>query len=772
MEHINGKPSPFLSQKVKETDQYCLKMAKALHKKNKDGNCSPHFGYYYNKKSVYSTFRKYADGDQDTDIYKTRLTHLRNLGKGKSNLSFINVSWDILGIAPKIVENIAGKLLDIELESEINAIDPLSRSEDDEKKYRIVSYIKNKEFLEGLGQSGVDTSEFNPIPDGTPMPDSLNEIDQYMNLFFKNKVAEEFKDLIDMGFSYTNVLQVMKEYLYDLIKVGSAGIWAELDARGIPRLYKMDPENTVVSDSKYPDFRDATEVGFFQRVSISNLREMWPGQPEKTYRDIAIHHNQEYGEYDENHYIDFYDKNFQYPYDEEKVTIFNCTWQSVDKINHVIKNKDGESKLYEKDERWLDGVDEDEYVSKHPNNKPIRAEMQNWYGTKWIVGTNHVFDSGKKTSLRDESNLSLVKPNFILRRVPPIIKVMKPIFDEIQINFIKFKQHTANSRPNAISIEMSAFENISLSKSGKKLEPKEALALYFETGTILWRRKDWRGSGAQFRPVEELKNGIPDSAFQHLNIVIQLIDLLRELSGIPQIADGSIQDPRLGKGVAQMAMGNVKDTLRNLFDNYKSAYSSVADKMLDLTMDHITYYGGEMFKRALGSDSVRFAKMIKEIPAREFSISIQMGFSQEQRQEINELILEAQRQGQIDPEIAYMLKQIKNPYKAVILLKHNTSKKSKEAQQMEMAKAKAQEESNINSANASTQAEIQKLQAANELQKDLELFKANLEETLIEKKTQGDILVKMLDMEGDDKDRLKEMALARLNLKSKEKATA
>lgn len=772
MEYIKGFPSPYLPKKIKMTSKYALACAQAMHKQHKSGLTSPFFGFKAD--SEIANYRKYARGEQDTSLYKTRLQHMRNLGKGKSNLSFLNVDWSILAVAPKFVNNLVGKILDVELDVTINAIDPVSVSEKMQKKFEIIGYMKSKKLLETLeAKNGINFDDMSPIPEGVPEPESAEDIESYMQMFFKNQLAEDYKDLIDIGFEHNNIKQVMSEYVTNLIEIGPGCLFAELDASGTPKLYGVDPEDITCSNSKYDDFRDVTEFGFYQNISISNLRVIWPGQSEAVYKKIANDHtgNKYSGDF-EDHYRDYH----CYPYDAETVRVYNCTWKTVDKTNYVIKKKGDSQTLYEKDDQWLEGIDENQYKERHPDREPIKKELEVWYGCKWIVGSNYVFDYGPKTNLmRDSSNLSKVKPNFILRKVDPFMKIAKPILDEIQINFLKFKQHVSNSRPNSLSIEMSAFEHISLSKSGKKLEPKEALALYFETGTILWRRKDWRGSGAQFKPIEEMKNGINDSAFQHLNIVIQMIDLLREVSGLPQVSDGTVPDPRQGKAVTQISMGGVKETLKKLYNAYIFTYNDSAKKLLDLTQDSITFYGGDMYKKAIGVDSVVFMKMVKGINSREWAIEIKMGYTDEQRAEIHELIIKYETEGRIDPEVAYMLKHIKNPYKATLLLKQNSERNRK--RQMEDLQAQQQGEltKNTESVKASLEAEMQKAEHKNKLDKDFELFKANLEESLEDKKANNQMLLKMLESEGDEKDRIVEMAKARISQQNKQatkKATA
>ena len=742
---IKGFPSQFVPQDVKASPKYAMVFAHAFHKEHKDGKTSPHFGF--DEKSDQALYRMYADGNQPTGIYKNRLSHLRTLGKGKQNLSFLTIDWSVLAVAKRFVDNIIGKILDVQMDTSVKAIDPLSVQEQQQKKYEILTYMDQKGFLEQISEtSGINFDDMNPVPKGIPEPDSEMDIDVYIDLFFKNRVALEFKDLIDLGFEHNNINQVMEEYVTDLVKVGSGAIEAYLMPNGTPKLRKMIVENTITNNFIHPDGRDITRFGEYIQVPISELKELWPGQPENVYREIANHaSNGKYG-YMMNDYQEYIDEHNICPWDDQKTTIFRFRWKSADKTKNVLKRKKGSAYLYEKDSKWLDDVDLEVYKEKNPNNEPIFQEMQNWYGGTWVVGTKYIFGTGLQTNmLRDSTNLAISTPNVIFRRTSILMKSCKTILDSIQINWLKFNQHSQNSRVNGLSIEMSAFENISLSAGGKKIEPREALALYYETGTLLWRRKDWRSSGSQWKPVEELKNGMATAAYDHLKMCFDLINLLRDVSGLPSVADSTVPNPEIGKAVMQQAVSSVRDTMRKLFNAYWFSYSDLAKKMLELTQDSITFYSADMYKNALGIDSVKFLEMVKGINAREFSIVVEVEPEGEEKQMLLSMIQDAQKQELIDPETAFLLIQMKNPYKKLLLLKQKTRERKREMAQMESNKVNAELQKNVQSVEASTQAELQKLQAENELKKDFAMFEAQLEESLDDKKTANQVLLKRME---------------------------
>lgn len=757
MEYIGGFPSQLVPPEVKESPDYCLLYGEAFHKEHKDGKTSSWFGF--DNKSDQAEYRRFADGTNDPNFFKPFLSKLRTLSKGKQNLSTLTIDWSILPIAPKFVNNIIGKILELELETNVRAIDPLSVQEQEQKKYELLSFLKNAKFLENVSKTTqIEFDDMSPVPDGVPLPDDETDIDAYTELFLKNKIALEFQDFIEVGFEYNNIKEVMKEYVTNLVKVGAAGIEAYMSPEGTPKLRCMVPEATVTNNYKHDDGRDIHRVGEYLWVTISELKALWPGQPEKVYREIAKNQNSNLGNYHDEDFESYYSEHQCYPYDEDKIKIFRFRWKSSDKTKHVIKKRGDMPRVYQKNSDWLKDVDLKAYKEKNPNNTPIFQELDNWYGATYIPGTKYVFGCGRQTNmLRDSTNLAVVTNNVILRRTTPIMRVIMPILKAIQINWLKFLFHSQNSRMPMISIEMSAFNELALGQGGRKVEPKEALALAFETGVLVWKRKDWRSPASnQWKPIEELPGTGENKGPEHLKMCFDLIMLLRDVSGIPQIADSTVPTQDVGKYVAQQTLVNMKDTLMELFNTYLFTYNQVAKKMLELTQDSITFYGGEMYKRALGIDSVMFMKMAKDINHREWSIVIEMGMDDEKKQVILQMIQRAQETEQIDPETAYMLIQMKNPYQKILLLKQKIKERKKEIQQMEEFKVNAELQKNVESAKVSSDEEIRKLTVENELAKDLEHFKAQLQEGLEDKKTLNAYLIKQMekgaDLEGKEKE--------------------
>ena len=117
--------------------------------------------------------RDYANGTQDTAIYKQILNSLDpNNGDG----TLLNLDWSPVPIVPKFVKVVVNKVLSRKPYPAVEAIDPVSKGEKDEKKALIEMSIENKAMLQEARSIGLQT-ELDP----SELPDSTEEAEIFMD---------------------------------------------------------------------------------------------------------------------------------------------------------------------------------------------------------------------------------------------------------------------------------------------------------------------------------------------------------------------------------------------------------------------------------------------------------------------------------------------------------------------------------------------------------------------------------------------------------------
>ena len=135
-------PDPLASHEVKVNKGYGLQYAKAIY--GQWGSAEYEGSLYGKRWKEFEISRDYANGTQNTSIYKQILTSLDpNNGDG----SLVNLDWTPVPIVPKFVKIVVNKILSSKFYPNVEAVDPLSRSEKDYEKNKMKVFIENKDVL-------------------------------------------------------------------------------------------------------------------------------------------------------------------------------------------------------------------------------------------------------------------------------------------------------------------------------------------------------------------------------------------------------------------------------------------------------------------------------------------------------------------------------------------------------------------------------------------------------------------------------------------------
>ena len=133
-------PDPLASKSLKEGREYGLRYAKAM--ASQWGSIEQDNSLMKKRSKVFDRNRSYANGTQDTGIYKQLLTSLDpNNGDG----SFLNLDFTPVPILPKFVRIVTNKILSTDPYPNLEAVDPLSSSEKDRERRKMEIMVKKKE---------------------------------------------------------------------------------------------------------------------------------------------------------------------------------------------------------------------------------------------------------------------------------------------------------------------------------------------------------------------------------------------------------------------------------------------------------------------------------------------------------------------------------------------------------------------------------------------------------------------------------------------------
>lgn len=731
VEMTNGFPSHTIDNEKKDKNWIAQYMKAAWH------DFSTYYpNNLYNGRDRYHETKLYMLGKQSISRYK-KLLQPRD--SANEDQSWININWEVLPIIPKFRRLALATLMKTDYNISIDAIDPIAQ--DDKKKYyadNAAKIILKKEFE----KQGLD-------PELVPAPDvdaaNLTELDMYMNYSYKHRFAIELELGLQLIMNVNQFEQERNRVLEDIFDWGIGGYKEYFDANGNIKIRRVNPMNLVASYSTDPNYIDAQYAGEVVEMTIADLKQIAGDQfTEEQYKVIAEKFQNKYG-----NPSTLRDQNSSYDrvYDGFRIRVLDLEFYSynsmileerVNSKGNVVVGRTNKIKNSKKDKKFS------------------KTSYKVVYQGKWIVGSDFYFDCKLATNMkRAKSSLTdttmsyhLVAPNIYQMSTYSLGDQMKTLADQIQLAWYKLQNVMLRARPRGIMIELGALENVPLGKAGRALKPMEILDLYNQTGNLVYRRLDENGQASNYKPIEELDNGIGNEAVQYFNIINNNIQLLREILGFNEVTDGSTPDPRMLNGVAKLA----SESTNNSLDFLKRAERNLMERLcysLTLRLQDAVIIGDiSGYIRALGSSSVQFFKLDPETSAYECGLTISQKPDAAEKEKLGRRIEQAIQTNQITLADAMMVENLDNVKYAEVLLSYKIKQNQEESQKRAMEQQQMNGQIQQQSAMAAEQAKQQTLQM--EMQAKLQLMQTEkqLESQLLAMKLQNEAMIEQGKLEG------------------------
>jgi hypothetical protein len=276
----------------------------------------------------------------------------------------------------------------------------------------------------------------------------------------------------------------------------------------------------------------------------------------------------------------------------------------------------------------------------------------------------------------------------------------------------------------------------------------EIIDLYNQTGNLVYRRLDDQGQASNYKPIEELNNGIGSEATEYFNIIKQNIDLLRDILGFNEVTDGSTPDARMLNGVAQYA----SESTNNSLDFIKRAERDLMERLCyDLTLriqDSAASGLINGYVRALGSSTVQFFKIDPNVSAYECGLIIKELPSKFEQDKLSRRIEQAIGSNQITLADAMMVENLSNIKYSEVLLGYKIKKNQEEAQQRALEQQQMNGQIQTQSAQAAEQAKQQTMAMEAQLKERYLQLEKNLESQMLAMKLQNEALIEQGKLDG------------------------
>ena len=717
------------SQKGKD---WCLSYAKASWSDYSNHGTQS----FNNNRGSYPKIKDYAQGNQSVNKYK----QLMNVDEN-DNESWIAIDWSVLPIVPKFRRIALGKLSKTEYNITATPIDAMAQS-DVEKYYKTKK--ATMDLRNAAAQSMPGMEEFSALKGKPGDPVNDEELEMHMSFTYKHNAAIEMEQGIDLIFHTNDMEEKRKqinEYLFDF---GVAGYKEYIDSNGAVKVRVINPAKILISHSNKRDFSDKIHVGEVTEMSIADLKQRAGNQfDEKDYQDISERFSGRKGSQKMNTSNNAFSKN----YDDSKILVLEMEFFSVDQMVHESRT----------DKRGNKRFGRAGYNSQNKRkNKYVRSSYKTVYKISWIVDSEYCYDYGLCSDMkRVKSNLMdtdlsyhIFAPDFHNMKPLGIMEQLIPIADQIQISWYRLQNTINQARPKGIMIELGALEDIPLGAGGQQMKPMDVIDLFNKTGTLVYRKNDIGGKATNYKPIEELENGLGRDAMTYYQVIQNNIEMIRQITGLNEFTDGSTPDARSLTTTAKLAAQATNNALAHIEQGERRLLERLASAVIVRLQDSVKKKPIEGYVRALGRNTMEFFKLSPSVSKHEFGVKIEDRPTEEVKARLMGILQNSVAQGQVDFEDAVYIEQITNLKQAQQVLSYRIKKKKEEAQ----ANAEKQQQMNgqiqQQSAQAAEQSKQQTLQMEMEGKMEMEKLKAQLQSQLQKEKYEFELELAGMREEG------------------------
>tara|TARA_R100001510_G_scaffold32634_1_gene29105 strand:+ start:1432 stop:3861 length:2430 start_codon:yes stop_codon:yes gene_type:complete len=716
-------PDPLAPAMEKLDKSYGLKYAKAI--ESHWGKIDDEAGAYQKRRKEFERNRDYANGTQDTTIYKQILNSLDpNNGDG----TLLNLDWAPVPIIPKFVKIVVNKILSSEPYPNLQAVDPVSSSEKDAKKRKLELRIQNKDLYQSMSQSGVEMGE-----DPSNIPDTLEEAEIFLDTNVKTDAEIAAQVATNMTLSWNDFNDsTFRRCVNDLVTLGMSVVKRENDPnQGIVTNY-VDPCDFVHSYTDDPNFKDLVYAGHAKTITIEELKRTAMGEFgeeefEKIAKQVAGKYNNDSSVFGRKHYDNKRDR-MAYGYDQYRIQILDFEFLSVDCMYFEDKeNRFGNTNFFFKGEEYSAPK------SSVFERKSHKMENATVYGGKYIVGTEYIYDYGLKTNVPknihdiSKARLSYSVSATNLRRMMPksMVGSITGFADQLQLTHLKIQQAVAKAKPDGLIVDIEGLDNVQLGRGGE-LQPLEIQDIYEQTGVFYYRSKNPEG-GFQNPPVRPLDNTIRNIN-QLIGLYNHYLRMIRDATGINEAMDGTTPKGEDLVGVREQAIAAGNNAIYDVTHASMMLFKRVVEdivKCLQIVPPESVLY--KVYENAIGATNMAVVSSFSDLPMYNFGVMVRRQMDDKDRAYLEQNIQVALSQREIDIEDAIAVRQLRDVDQAERLLVVRRKKRIKQQMEQAQSNSQAQAQANIQATQAASQAKSQELQLKAQLDMQMEQMKAQFE---------------------------------------------
>jgi hypothetical protein len=706
-----------------------------------------------------SEIKMYTMGKQPVDKYKKQFSP-----GSPTDESWRSVDWNPLALLSKYRAIAISKILQKKFDISAFAIDPLAVSEEDARFNQMRVKILMRQEAEKMGSPLAES----PVLQANPgEPQDLEQL-QISKGNYKHQMAVVGENAINLVFQQNKEDELIKALVTSLYDWGIAAATQYIDENGMVKVKDVNMEYFGCSYFEKPDGSDM--VHWFEIVPTF-VADLAPYYTKAQLDEICKKAMGKNG-----NPTNYYPVNglFNTSWSRFKVMVMKCkflSWndyvysEEVDSRDNVrfgktsYNNKKytvtGNAEMSDDDDYQLPEIDAEckgEATPKYiGNTKKVR------YKGSWILDTEYMHDWGedvnqnrKLSSWWDtDLDIQLYAYDFYKMQFSGITEKLIPLEDRACMIWFNLQNLSNKLIPYIINLDMNAVEGaFPFGKGGTKGKPSEVVDFIFSNFIAPYRSTDLLSRNPNYKPVSIEATGQLGAFAQLYDEMAQTINLMRQVSGLNELTDGSTPNAKTLVPVAESAIQSTNNALYLISEAEKNILLRTADAIIQKVQIAVRLGKVEGYAKALGSSSVEFLQINPDIALHELGIFITDAMTDEEKTAIFQDASVAESQQFITPGDKAFVMRCRNTTMAYDYLDYKIQKRKEEAQQMQLQQTQAASEGNMQVAQATEQMKQQTLQM--QLQADLTRINAEMQWTYeIEQMKKGyDLQGESLQAEG------------------------
>jgi hypothetical protein len=283
-------------------------------------------------------------------------------------------------------------------------------------------------------------------------------------------------------------------------------------------------------------------------------------------------------------------------------------------------------------------------------------------------------------------NIQLYSWNFYKMRFAGITERLIPLEDKASLTWFKLQNMSNKLIPYLINIDLNALEGVDFGGGGEKMNPTKVMDFIFSNFVVPYRSTDLLSQNPNYKPVSIEASGqlaVFGQLYQELQ---NTLDMMRQVSGLNELTDGSTPNAKTLVPVANAAMESTNNALYLLSFADKQLIQDLADAIVSKVQIAVKLGKVEGYARSLGEETVKFFQINPDISIHEFGIFIEDVPSDFERQQLIQELNIRDSQGLIEPEDKILVMSTKNLKMASMILAYRIKKRREKLQEFELQK--------------------------------------------------------------------------------------